>query len=82
MTPLIYVPGSGTVFWEHSCASGTAAVGMAYARKEAAPVDLTLQEPGGLLRVTSAPTGETMLFGTVRILEPAVVFTPGIAYNL
>lgn len=65
MTPLVYVPGSSTVFWEHSCASGSSAVGMYAARRQGAAIDLLLVEPGGTLRVTSdSQTGETWLFGT------------------
>lgn len=67
LTPLVYVPGSGTVFWESSCASGSAAVGIWHAHAAGAPVDLTLHEPAGTLRVTSdTSTGDTWLFGTVR----------------
>ena len=70
LTPLVYVPGSGTVFWESSCASGTAAVGMALAVEEAGPVSLALLEPGGSLRVESDPvTGETWLYGQTRLTE-------------
>ena len=66
LTPLVYIPGSGTVFWENSCASGTSAAGMALAKESGAPVDLTLREPGGVLRVRSSPDGETWLYGSVR----------------
>ena len=69
LTPLVYVPGSGTVFWESSCASGTAAVGMALAAAKAGPVSLALQEPGGSLRVESDPAAETWLYGQTRLVE-------------
>ena len=69
LTPLVYVPGSGTVFWENSCASGSSAVGMALAARNRQSVDLTLTEPGGTLRVASDPaSGETRLCGTVRLI--------------
>ena len=68
LTPLVYVPGSGTVFWERSCASGSAATGMYRAAREGAPVALALREPGGVLRVESDPArGETWLAGSVRL---------------
>ena len=51
LTPLVYVPACQTVFWERSCASGTAAVGMYLAEKADGPLNLTLNEPGGSLRV-------------------------------
>ena len=38
LTPLVYIPGSGTVFWENSCASGTSATGMYLASRTAAPI--------------------------------------------
>ena len=70
MTPLVFVPGADTVFWESSCASGSSAVGMCLASREGTPVDLSLAEPGGKLHVKSDPLrAETWLFGSVRLLE-------------
>lgn len=69
LRPLVYIPGSGTLFWEHSCASGSAAVGVYLATKQGSLIDLTLKEPGGCLRVRSDPDkGETWLYGQVRFL--------------
>lgn len=66
MTPLVYVPGGDTVFWENSCASGSSAVGMCLATRRGSAVELDLHEPGGVLRVESTPqTGETWLHGHV-----------------
>ena len=68
LTPLVYIPGSGTVFWENSCASGSAAVGMYLAERRASPVTVSLREPGGVLRVASdGRTGATDLYGSVRL---------------
>ena len=68
MTPLVYVPGSGTCFWENSCASGSAAVGMLLASRAGKREALALREPGGILLVDSDPAGrETRLFGRVRL---------------
>lgn len=64
LTPLVYVPGNNTVFWEGSCASGSAAAGMYLRTKTEQPVDLTLQEPGGTLNVKSS-ADETWLYGTI-----------------
>ncbi len=70
MTPLVYVPGSGTVFWENSCASGSAAAGMFLAKESGAPVDLSLRQPGGILRVSADPaSGETRLVGRVKLVS-------------
>lgn len=68
LCPLVYIPGSKTLFWEHSCASGSAAVGVYLAGKYGTFIKLTLQEPGGCLQVTSNPdNGETWLYGEVII---------------
>ena len=67
LTPLVFVPGSNTVFWETSCASGTAAAGMALALETGKRIDRTFVEPGGCLRVESDPTtGETWLHGSTK----------------
>ena len=68
MTPLVFVPGSGTVFWENSCASGSASVGMCLAAQRGAACALSLHEPGGVLRVESDPAGSTWLFGHARLV--------------
>ena len=68
LIPLVYIPGSSTCFWENSCASGSAAVGMALAARSGKTAELALTEPGGVLRVSSDPAGETWLFGSVRLI--------------
>ncbi|MBQ1329972.1 MAG: hypothetical protein IIY50_06120, partial [Mogibacterium sp.] len=68
LTPLVYVPGADTMFWENSCASGSAAAGMYLAAKEGKPVDVTFSEPAGSLRVTSDPDrGRTVLYGSLTL---------------
>ena len=70
MTPLVYVPGCGTCFWENSCASGSAAVGMLLASRAGRREAFSLREPGGILRVESDPAGrETKLGGHVRLTQ-------------
>ena len=70
LTPLVYVPGADTVFWENSCASGSSAVGMYLASESETMVDIMLKEPGGNLRVTSNPqSGETRLFGSTKLIS-------------
>ena len=65
LTPLVYVPGADTMFWENSCASGSAAAGMYLAARTGAPVDVTFDEPAGRLRVESDPaSGRTVLHGS------------------
>ena len=69
LTPLVYIPGSGTEFWESSCASRRSAVGMTLAARLGTALRLELCEPGGTLCVESAPDGgETWLGGTTRLL--------------
>lgn len=66
LTPLVYVPGADTMFWENSCASGSAAAGMYLAAKAGSLVDVTFEEPAGRLRVESDPAAKvTILHGSV-----------------
>ena len=75
LTPLVYVPESGTVFWENSCASGSAAVGMYMAGESGQTVDVTLREPGGTLRARSDPEKrETWLFGQTRFVSAHTIY--------
>ena len=67
LRPLVYIPGSDTLFWESSCASGTAALG-AYLAGSSEPVSLAVAEPGGALRVY-AEKGSVDLSGRVAILD-------------
>lgn len=74
LTPLVYVPESGTLFWENSCASGSAAVGIALAEESGAPVRLELSEPSGILTVESeGMRGETRLFGRTRYVKTEIL---------
>ena len=67
LTPLVYVPGSGTVFWENSCASGSCAAAMYLAARSGHKVDVILREPGGVLRVVCDPAiPGAWLEGSVR----------------
>lgn len=68
LTPLVYVPGSNTVSWEHSCASGSSAVGMYLAEQANSPIAITLHEPGGDLRIQS-DGDKTVLHGTVKLVK-------------
>lgn len=69
LTPLVYVPGADTMFWENSCASGTAAVGMYMASKLEEAVDMTINEPAGTMRVSSDPEArETIIYGNTKLI--------------
>lgn len=65
ITPLVYVPSADTLFWENSCASGTAALGAFLAKREG-PVSLSVRQPGGSLHVDTDADGGIRLTGTVR----------------
>ena len=70
LTPLVYVPGSGTVFWENACASGSSAVGMFLASKYGKLVSRILREPGGTQVIDSDPVSNiTTLTGNVRFVS-------------
>ncbi len=74
LVPLVYVPVSGTMFWENSCASGSAAVGRYVAALEGAESSLWLEEPGGTLFVQSQPgDGETWLTGHASKVSAHVI---------
>lgn len=68
MDPLVCVPAAGTLVWEHSCASGTAAAGAWLAVGGSAPVRLPVLQPGGTLTVDASPSGPILLTGRVRPL--------------
>ena len=71
LTPLVYVPGGDTLYWESSCASGTAAVGAFLAEKAGAPVCAAFAEPGGRLAVSAEPGGALILQGRVKTVRRA-----------
>lgn len=70
MTPLVYVPGAGTVFWENSCASGSMAVCMYYASETGTGVQLVLKQPGGVMGVKCDGPGEDVILqGSTRLVQ-------------
>jgi diaminopimelate epimerase len=73
LVPLVYVPGADTMFWENSCASGSAAAGMYLAARAGSSVDITFEEPAGRLRVESDPaSGLTVLHGSAILLGSTI----------
>lgn len=66
LTPLVYVPAADTLFWESSCASGTAAV-CAYLKH-----GIILKEPGGTLSAEYTPQG-VVLSGKAKIKKTVQV---------
>ena len=72
MTPIVYVPGAGTLVRESSCASGATAVAEYYGAKNGFGFELELAQPGGTVRVSGAPEG-VVLSETVRFLKKLTV---------
>lgn len=73
ITPLVYVRKAETLFWESSCASGTAAAG-AWLYRKAGKDHLTVEfrEPAGMLKI-EAEKDSLRLTGSVKILKkPAI----------
>lgn len=73
MTPVVYVPSTGTIVRESSCASGTAAVGAYLCQKAGKSICLKLPEPAGEMCI-SAESGRCgvsrlVLSGNVVIKE-------------
>lgn len=69
LKPLVYVPGADTLFWENSCASGTAALGTYLAKKYNKAIDLDINEPGGVLHITTDPDDDFVKLDGEIILE-------------
>ncbi len=47
LKPLVYVKKANTLFWENSCASGSSAVGVWFAKESKQSVKLSLEQAGG-----------------------------------
>ena len=76
MDPLVWVPAGDSLYWERSCASGSAAVGAWLAARDGAEARVSLSEPGGVLSVSAAgPVGAISLRGTVRLLRVGQIST-------
>lgn len=65
--PLVYVPGSETLFWEQGCATGSTAIG--WYRYDAAGITATeAVQPGGTIRL-DIENGQPRLTGNVTFLR-------------
>lgn len=69
ITPVVYVPGANTLVREHSCASGTAAVGSYLASVKGESVRIGFFEPGGTLTVEADVSGALFIEGTVALVK-------------
>ena len=68
LTPLVYVENANTLFWENSCASGTAALGYWLNREHGPISNVSVREPGGALEIRESG-GRILLSGKVRVLR-------------
>ena len=70
LTPLVYVPGADTMFWENSCSSGSVAAAVFLASQKRASVDVAIEQPAGALRVEADfPSYKAVLHGSVVVAE-------------
>lgn len=67
LTPLVYVPGSGTLVWESSCASGTTAAGFYLSRESEEDCFMEFREPGGTLGIEIKKGFSPVLHGKAEI---------------
>lgn len=78
MTPLVYVEDTGSVVWERSCGTGTAALGVALSLTDQSGIDMEVKQPGGNLQViTSVNNGQIegiYLKGEVSIVAEGEVY--------
>lgn len=69
LIPLVFIPESKTLFWEHSCASGSSAAGIYLSEQQGRAVDVTFKEPGGDLHVKGSMKDGISLSGSVKIIS-------------
>lgn len=67
MEPAVYVRDIDTLYYERSCASGTAALGAVLAANAGCEISACISEPGGRLSVTARPDGYIRLSGSIII---------------
>ena len=68
LTPLVYVPGAGTMCWESACGSGTTAIGCWMAKEKNEAIGIALSQPGGTLSIHADASGHAVLGGRVKTL--------------
>ncbi len=73
LTPLVFVKEPPVLFWEKSCASGTAAIGAYLVWLEGKSVTADIKEPGGMLRVSADCDGNIILDGSAVIAKHNIV---------
>jgi histidine racemase len=78
MVPLVYVEDTGSVIWERSCGTGTAALGIALSLTKQESVDMVVDQPGGKLQILTTWTNNQIediyLKGEVSIVAEGEVY--------
>lgn len=78
MRPLVCVPGSGTMVWEHGCGSGTAALAVLAALRGGCDSAVSVRQPGGVLRAEArlnrGRVERLLLTGEVRLVSEGTVY--------
>ena len=69
LTPLVFVPSVNTLYWEHSCASGTAAAAYYLSQRNGNPLAVGFKEPGGVLKAAVTNDHSLFLSGHVRFRD-------------
>lgn len=49
--PCVYVPDAGTLVFERGCGSGTLALGIYLAQKQKKSINLSVEQPGGIINI-------------------------------
>lgn len=77
MRPLVCVPASGTLVWEHGCGSGTCAFAVLEALRTGRSSAVTVHQPGGTLRAEAeylqGRVTRLLLTGEVRLTAEGTV---------
>jgi len=73
IVPLVFVKESDALYWEGSCASGTAAVGWYLSQKLGTDIDMTFSEPMGELRIKKQTKSPLYLYGKVNIVSQKAI---------
>ena len=67
--PLVFVKASDTLFWESSCASGSAAAALFLSREEKKAAEYEFTEPAGILKVRIQSDGDIVLTGSIQKIK-------------
>ena len=78
LTPLVYVKATDSRYWERSCATGTAALGVSLASSKNSNLHEKIKQPGGELEVRvildNGKISELFLDGKVEIIAEGIVY--------